>query len=169
MSLSLVPNTNDFSQQSLFRMTFDKLPNVVYMMQQVSIPAVTMGTLTEYTPILDIPRAGDKLQFEPLTLNFIIQENLTNYIEIFNWMVGLGKPQSTDQHKQFLAENNNNRYSDATLTILTNKYNPLMNLKFVDCWPSNIGALNYDSTITESTPVTTSVTINYAYFTVEAV
>ena len=34
------------------------------------------------------------MQFDDLTLRFMIDENLENYMEIQNWMRGLGFPES---------------------------------------------------------------------------
>jgi hypothetical protein len=167
--MPVTPTTYDLTNPALFKLTFDRLPNVVYTSQQVALPGVTMGERIQPTPTLDIRRPGDKLTFEPLNLNFLVQEDLGNYIEIFNWMTGLGNPQTTDQYKSFLAAQDNKKYSDAILTILTNKYNPLAKVKFVDCWPVSISPLNYDTTVTVATPIVATVTINYSYYTIEAV
>ena len=41
-----------------------------------------MGEGTYATPLKDIPILGDKLTYEDLTITFIVDENLENYIEM---------------------------------------------------------------------------------------
>ena len=42
----------------------------------------------------DLPIPGDKMEFEDLNVRFLVDENLENYMEIQNWMRGLGFPES---------------------------------------------------------------------------
>lgn len=163
------PSTYDFSNAALFRMTFsNRLPNLVYESFSVSLPGISLGEVIQPTPLLDLKVPGDKINFEPLIFNFIVQENLANYIEVYNWMVGLGKPQSTDQRKTFVnASNNKNVYDDATLLILSNKNNPVVKVKFANCWPTALSPLTYDASISDATPLTADVTFNYHYYEFE--
>jgi hypothetical protein len=45
----------------------------------------------------DIELPGDKLIFGDLTLRFLVDEDLENYLEIQNWMRGLGYPESLQE------------------------------------------------------------------------
>ena len=165
--MSFTPGSSDRSLQPLFKLTFDKLPNVAYTSYSVSLPAVSLNQILQPTPFRDRPIPGDKLNFEPLTLNYIVQENLANYLELYNWMKGIGRTTDTEDYKNYKALNQN-QYSDGQLVILSNKYNPLVKVTFVDCWPTNIGTLTYDAQASEAVTITSDVTFNYSYFKVEA-
>jgi len=168
------PASFDQTNPALFRLIFNKFPNVEYLSYSVNIPGVSLGEIIQPTPLLDLRLPGDKLTFDPLTLNFIVQENLANYIEIYNWMFGIGHPQSLDSYKSIArsSPNNSNRvniYSDATLFILSNKQNPIAKVTFVDVYPTALSPLQYDASVTDVTPITTDVTLNYSYYKLEAI
>jgi len=168
------PSSFDQTNPALFRLIFNKFPNVEYLSYSVNIPGVSLGEIIQPTPLLDLRLPGDKLTFDPLTLNFIVQENLANYIEIYNWMFGIGHPQSLDSYKSIArsSPNNSNRvniYSDATLFILSNKQNPIAKVTFVDVYPTALSPLQYDASVTDVVPITTDVTLNYSYYKLEAI
>lgn len=172
--MAFSPSSNDFTNPALFRLTFKKFPNIDYLSYNVIVPGVSLGEIIQPTPLLDLRLPGDKLTFDPLTLNFIVQENLANYIEIYNWMFGIGHPQSLDSYKSIVRSSptNSNRvniYSDAILYILSNKQNPIAKVTFVDTYPTALSPLNYDASMTDVVPITTDVTINYSYYILEAI
>jgi len=172
--MSFNPSSFDQTNPALFRLIFNKFPNVEYLSYSVNIPGVSLGEIIQPTPLLDLRLPGDKLTFDPLTLNFIVQENLANYIEIYNWMFGIGHPQSLDSYKSIArsSPNNSNRvniYSDATLFILSNKQNPIAKVTFVDVYPTALSPLQYDASVTDVVPITTDVTLNYSYYKLEAI
>lgn len=167
--MAFVPSTLDFSTPSLFKLVFDRIPSVEYTAHSLSLPGISLPEIRVPTPILNYPTYGDKLNFDPFTINFLVQADLSNYLEIQNWMYGLGKPQSTDQYAAYKQANNDSLVSDATLLVLSNKYNPLQIIRFVDCWPTSLGALNYDAQITAVNPLTVDASFMYSYYTVENV
>ena len=167
--MAFVPSTLDFTNPALFKLVFNRIPNVEYTAHTLSLPGINLPEIRVPTPILNYPIYGDKLNFDPFNISFLVQSDLSNYLEIQNWMYGLGKPESTDQYAAYKAANNNNLLSDATLLVLTNKYNPVQMVKFYDCWPTSLGTLNYDSQITAVNPLTVDASFMFSYFTVEAI
>jgi hypothetical protein len=71
-----------------------------------------------------IPVPGDQIQFEDLTLQFLVDENMENYLEIHNWIYSLGYPKSVDQFGDLIRADDNQfvidnlrQFSDGTLTV----------------------------------------------------
>lgn len=164
----------DTSNPALFKLVFNKFPNVEYWSYSVNVPGVTLGEAIQPNPFLDLKLPGDKLTFDPLILNFIVQENLANYIELFNWIFNIGHPEDLASYKSIARADESksiksNLYSDATLFILSNKHNPIVKVKFIDVYPTALSPLTYDASITDVTPITTDVTLNYSYYKLEAV
>jgi hypothetical protein len=162
----------DLTNPALFQLTFDKIPDVTYYSYSVNLPGVTLGEAIQPTPFHDHKVPGDKLTFDPLVVNFIVQENLANWLQIFDWMVGLGHPESLDQTRAWARKNPNisvkqNRKSDAQLIILSNKSNPILKVTFQDAFPISLSPLTYDASITDSTPISTDATFSYTYYTIE--
>jgi hypothetical protein len=44
-----------------------------------------------------LPTPGDIIEFGDLSLRFLVDENLENYMEIQNWIRGLGFPENLQQ------------------------------------------------------------------------
>jgi len=162
----------DQSNPALFKLSFNKFPNVEFWSYSVNLPGVTIGEVIQPTPILDLKLPGDKLTYDPLVLNFIVQENLANYIELYNWLFAIGHPMDLGQYRTKVRENpslseKQNKYSDAQLIILSTKFNPIVKVTFIDTWPLSLSPLTYDSSISDVTPITTDVTLNYSYYKIE--
>ena len=157
----------DNANASLFKLQFSRFPNVQYSVFQVILPGITFGESVQPTPIYDIRLPGDKVVYDPLVVSFIVQENFENYFELVRWMYGLGKPMTTEQRRSL--EKKNERYSDAILTILTNKRNPLFNLKFTNCWPTSLSAITLDATVADAAPIVADVTLYFTHMESERI
>ena len=55
-------------------------------------------------------------------------------------------------------------FSDATLSILTSKNNPVTEVRFSDCFPLSLSALQYDQQATDTTYLTATVTFDYKLY-----
>ena len=55
-------------------------------------------------------------------------------------------------------------YSDATLTILSNKNNPLIEVRFSDLFPVSLSALNYDNAATDVDYLTAQISFRYKLY-----
>jgi hypothetical protein len=162
-------NNKNFLGPSGFRLVFDRLPNVVYFSQSTSIPSITLGTITVSSPILDYPIPGEKLTYSPFDVTFRVDENMENYLEIMNWLVGLGSPQTTETRRLLTAKMFNGIYSDATLVILSSKYNPNLRVKFHNMFPETLSELRFETTDPDVTYLQATASFRYSLFTVERV
>ena len=66
---------------------------------------MTLGSAVQSTYLKDIPVPGDKLRYEDLTINFMVDEELENYIQIYQWMTSLGYPQSVAHYSELQTKN----------------------------------------------------------------
>ena len=70
-----------------FRLLIDKVPTVEYYVQSCNIPGMSFTETTSATGIgLDAFFPGDKVSFETLDISFIVDEDLENFKEIYDWM-----------------------------------------------------------------------------------
>ena len=158
-------------------------------MSSVNIPGISLGSDEQATPLLDLPYPGDKLTYENLTMTFLVDENLENYREVHGWLVGLGFPRDHTEFKN-LADSGDDRfpgssaqiseepglggkfqpakeggiYSDATLTVLTNKNNPVTEIRFRDVFPTSLSGLSYDQQASDVDYLSTDITFKYKYY-----
>jgi len=157
--LETQPTNLNFLGQNGFKFAIKKLPGVNYFCQGATIPAVSMNAVQSPTPFASVPRPGDRITYEPLSIIFKVDEDLKNYFEIQKWLEGLGHPDSLDQTRQ-LSRTNNNSFlaktrpegyyttfmSDAVLSILTSAKNVNKNILFLDLFPLSLSELNFETT-----------------------
>lgn len=165
------PSTDlSFLSTTGFKLQIDRLPNVSFFAQSLTLPGVSLGALEQPTTLSTIAIPSDKLTFEPLVVNFVVDGEMNNWYEVFKWMRGLGHPEN---HEQYTTENNRGfpeqselerNYSDATLFVLGSNNVPIKTFKFVDCFPTNIGGIEFATTNTDVQYATASVTLEYSYF-----
>lgn len=164
----------DTTNPALFKFTIDKLPAVEFFSYSVNIPGITAGEIIHPTPIFDLKIPGDKMTFEPLVVNFIVNEDLSNYREIVTWMSKLYKFPSTDQYKALVTDKPDlshamNKYATAHMYILTNKLNPIVDISFFNVFPIALSPLTYDASISDPTPITTDATFNYTHYEIKSI
>jgi len=183
------PTKTDYASPTQFKFNIIKLPKVEYFCTAVNIPAVSLPTRTFQTPLVDIPLPGDKLDFSNIEMSFLVDENLENYQEIFGWLSGLGFPTDNKQYRDLLraggdrfptssganlstdpgkvkygATSQGAVYSDATLTILTSKNNPVTEVRFTDIYPVSLSGLNYTQQATDVDYLTATVSFQYRQY-----
>ena len=93
------PTKLDYASPTQFKFNIIKLPKVEYFCTAVNVPGISLGFVSQQTPMKDIPLPGEKLTYQDLTMTFLVDENLQNYQEIHGWLVGLGFPEGYVQHK----------------------------------------------------------------------
>ena len=60
-------------------------------------------------------------------------------------------------------------YSDATLTILSNKNNPIVEVRFEDIFPVSVGALSFTQQATDVENLTADVSFRYKIYTINKI
>lgn len=176
------PTVYNYLRPNAFRFTIKDLPNVAYTCQSANLPSLQLGFASQPTPFLDIPTIGDKNAFGDFTIRFLIAEDMSNYIEIFEWLIALGFPNDYNDYKSFTGERlsrfpffKNSRgntdsiaYSDGTLTILDSNNVPKTNILLKDLFPVSIEALDFDVTSTSVEYFIGIASFKYRTFTIEA-
>ena len=147
-----------------FDISFSRLPAVQYFCQRISLPTVVLGETNEPTPFLNLPIEGDTLTFEALSLSFIVDEDLQNYREIYNWLTALGFPRDYGQFaalEEPSSGTEETKYSDLTIVLHTNKSNPNYRIRFTDCFPTSLSSIQFDATPTGMDPIVVDATFNF--------
>ena len=164
LSESQPTNLNQLNVVS-FDVSFSRMTAVQYFCQRISLPTVVLGETNEPSPFMNLPLEGDTLTFEALSLSFIVDEDLQNYIEIYNWLTALGFPREYSQfailQEPSAASKTLSKYSDLTLVIHTNKSNPNYKIKFTDVFPTSISSIQFDATPTGMDPIVVDATFNF--------
>ena len=158
-------NLNQFNAVS-FEVNISRIPHVEFFCQRISIPSVVLGEAFQPMPFMNLPVEGDTLTFEPLNLSFILDEDLKNYQEIYNWMTALGFPREYGQFASLKessldAGEYDSMFSDMTIMLLTNKSNPNYEISFTDAFPTSLSGVQLDVTQQALDPIVVDVTFNF--------
>ena len=158
-----------------FKFTINRSPKVTFFGNSVNIPGLTLGIANQPSYLKDIDLPGDKIIFDDLNLRFLVDENLENYMEMQNWIRGLGYPESLSEIYDFQNSNKNlqqpdssqlNLYSVATLVVLSSNQVSNFKVKFKDVFPYNLSALQFDSSDTDIQYFTADVSFKYTIYNI---
>ena len=181
------PSIMDYASPVQFRFKCSKLPKVEFFCQSANIPGIGLGTASMPTGLKDIPIPGDKVTYQDLAISFLVDENLENYKEIHDWIIGLGAPQNHTQFSDLRATSSDRfpgtsssnaitgqatadplpesgMYSDATLTILNSKNIAVTEIRFHNIFPTSLGALSYNVQASDVNYLQTAVDFSYMYY-----
>lgn len=142
------PINKNFLSRVGFKFGIKKLPNTNFFVQSVNVPGRKLGYAPLPNPFKKLPIAGDHLEYNDFAVTFKVDEDFQNYIEIYNWMNGIGFPDSYEQHRRLVAApamSGEGIYSDGTLLIYSSSRNPSMEIVFTDMFPHSISDLVFDS------------------------
>lgn len=147
------PNTYNHLDNVKFKFQIHRCPNVNYWMQSVQLPSMQLEQSTLPGMRRDVPVPGSKVEFETLIVNFIVDQNLDNYYEVYKWF----------QQIQVASEISE-MVSDCSLHFLDGNNNVNRTIDFVGAYPLLMTELALNSDDSDTVPVTCSVSFNYRYF-----
>ena len=164
----------NFLQPTGFRFQVSRIPNASYFGNSVNIPSLTLGTTVQPNYLRPLPTPGDIIDFEDLTFGFLVDQNLQNYMEIQNWIRGLGFPESLDEIYDLQSDTEGvprpdlqsgmNIYSDGTLIVYDSQNNPNFKIKFKNLFPYSLSTIQFDATVTDLQYFTAEVSFKYSIY-----
>lgn len=111
------------------------------------------------------------MTYDTLAVNFMVDEKMSNYLAIHDWIVAMGFPKDYNQYISWQNKDNSpffselaKNYSDGTLSILGSNNVAIQNITFVDLIPISLGALQFTSTSEDVAYITCEIQFEYNYF-----
>ena len=154
-----------------FKFSLKRSPGAAFFCNQANIPSLDLGTAVQPSYLKDIDVPGDKIQFGDLSIRFLVDEDLVNYMELQNWIRGLGFPESLkefdDLEKEAISSvvpDGDNIYSDGTLQILSSNLVAKFNVNFKDLFPVSLSTITFDATDTDIDYFTAEATFKYTIY-----
>ena len=188
----------DYATSTQWRLAFNRIPKTTWFCTAANIPGITLGESTFPTPMADMFITGDKLTFDTLSITFIVDEELQNYRELWDWIVVIGAPKQHPQWTEALSKGDGltktfsavgsddvltsraaavqkatssekNLYSDATLIVYSSKNQPKVNVQFKEMFPTSLSGLDYSQEATDVEYFKATATFRYLYYEFETV
>ena len=154
-----------------FKFTLAKYPKVSFFSNSARIPELSLGTAIQASYLKDIDVPGEKLTFGDLTVRFLVDENLKNYMAVHNWLKGIGFPETPQQFKDQTTDSDGLRdekevFSDGSLHILNSNFQDVAIVKFNDLFPVGLTSLEFDATETDINYFTAEVVMRYTVYSI---
>ena len=156
------PETNNLMLNTYFRFNMTKVPFVTYFCQRVNVQSFGLEAIEQPTSYgARIFKAEDAYNYEDLQIEFIVDENMKNWVERHDWLRTCA---NLKDRKEF--ESRDVHSTNAELVILNSAYNPIKVVEFTNIIPTSIGQIQFDSTTTDPEPISTTATFRFDYYDV---
>lgn len=150
--MSLTSNKNFLSPNG-FRLVIDKdeFANIEYFCINSALPPVAATPINQSFRNFQNSFSGEKVEYSPLEIRYMVTERMENYIELFNWLVGNSQSKTVTT-------------ADIILTVLSSNNNMVRQIKFVDAFPTALGQIDFHTQNTDVEYVIADATFNYNSF-----
>ena len=160
-ALQNLPSNISYLSPIGFRFTLSNFPEVTYFCQAANIPGISLAGVDFPTPMKNIQFSGDEVSFEELAIRFVVDENLKNWLSIYDWIIGMGIPDKKSAEKYKKLKNEIKLVADATLAVLTSNMNVQMEVRFLNMFPLSLSGISFDSSAADVDYVIADVTFQY--------
>ena len=152
-----------------FKFNLSKFPKVDFFSNSARIPELNLELARQASYLKNIDIPGERLTYGDFTLRFLVDENMENYISVYNWLKGLGFPESTQEFRDLTTDKDGIRdpkeaFCDGTLRILNSNYREVAKVKFNDLFPTSLTSLDFDATNTDIQFFTAEATFKYTIY-----
>ncbi len=161
----------NFLSPAGFLFNITKEPKVSFFCTSASIPSMSFETTEQPSYLKDIDVPGEKIEYENLSVRFLVDEDLRNYMAIHNWMTGIGYPESLGDFKTEVTKSDgsrdlNQQFSDGSLTIQNSNYRTSAIVRFKDLFPIALTSLEFDTGVTDIQYFTAEATFKYLVYNI---
>ena len=155
-----------------FRFSLKRSPKITYYVQSAVLPSLTAGFASVPTPFHSLHFSPDKLEYGEFTLTFRVDEDMSSYLEIYNWLIGMTFPDNFTQYENLTTRKQGDTsgiYSDATLSILNSAKKVNIEVEFHDLFPISLSEITMDVRSTDITYVEATASFKYKSFDITVI
>ena len=157
--------TNEsYLQPISFQFSCPKTPTLNYFVQSVQIPGVESAAAFQPTALINSPLPGQDFTYQPLIVSFIIDENMNNWLEVYNWLIST---KATDRFDRVVEPAD--QFADASILVMNNKMQAIRRIEFSRMFPTNLTEIQFDSANTDPGPILATATFAYTYYEVSEI
>jgi len=157
------PSNTNFLLSTGFRFVLQRTPSLTYFCQSCNLPDFSFGQIEQPSRFIPVKHPGRGYDYGDLQIGFLVDEDMTNYLEIYNWMRSIG---NVEDHGDYL-EKTTDHFSDASITILNSAMKPNLTVNFKNIFPKSLSGIDFNSTADDTEPIIVSATFAYTSFEVE--
>lgn len=156
------PNNTNLLQPTKYILTFPEVSDTVYFCQKANLPGVSLGVALQSTPNLDLFHSGTKLSYNTFDVTFLVNEEMTAWLQIYKWMVDLSSVENTYSRRKESTK-------QAVLTVMSNVNTPKLRIKFSNPFPMSLSDLDFDTTLSADEHMLATASFRYEWFDIEKI
>lgn len=113
---------------------FDKLPNVAFKTKSITLPSISLPASSISTPNRTMSLPSNRIMYDPFTLSYLLDSDLSNYLEIYSWLTSQAQIGPT--------------MSNASVFFLDNEERQVAVMQMINAFPINLESptLSVDNT-----------------------
>ena len=160
----LTENFN-YLQPTSFKLTVDRknYPNLEFFCQSFVHPGMLLNAVEiPYKKIQSIPFIGDKLTFNELQANILLDEDMKSYDDMYSWMRRILDVGNITAYQA--SQGSPPSMADMTLTILSSHNNKTRQVRYIDCIPTALTDIQFESTAGGESFIFFGASFRFSYF-----
>jgi hypothetical protein len=162
----------DLLQSAKFLFSIPRLTSTQFFCQSVNVPGISTQNTIQSTPFVDLNIPGDKVVYDPLTIEFLLDEELQSWLAVHDWIRGIGKVKEFDEYKNLdkLSRYSQTvkypQYAEAELISLSASNNQKIKFHFIDLFPISLSRIDFDVRVGSEKTMTSSATFKFKRYDV---
>lgn len=137
-----------------FYIIVNRMPETLFYVQSAAIPGITISPVQRATGMNFIFLPGETMEIDDITMTFIVDKNLKNYLEMHHWIREATVTSSPELRERF--------FGRIILFTLTNHFNPNIVMTFTQAFPYSLSAINLDLTADSSSAIIATVMFKFS-------
>ena len=155
-----LPDNLSYLAPTQFELLIKKLPNTKYFSTGVNVPSVSVAEVQQPTNLgRNVLIPGDKINFGEITVTFIVDENMENWTELYQWMSQITSSTDPEKYRSLVGAarradlpydgsgDPDAVYSDMTIVVTTAANNPNRYIRIQGAFPTSLGEITMDTTV----------------------
>lgn len=167
MTLQLPQNTNFLNPQN-FKLVLKRAPLLEFFVISIETPDMMLMSVDIGTQFVPIKTTETHVSYSQMTVQFLIDEKMNNYNEIYDWINRRGFPYSYDEYRSISHEKQESgRWIDTDITVLVEDSNHKAIAQFVliDAHPVSLTGIRLNTTDNDIRPASATVVFDFTRLT----
>lgn len=131
-------------------------PTVSANITDVILPGMSVNVVRQPTPFRQLPMASGSIQYEPLVIEFIVDEDMVAWNEIVSWIKSIGSAEGFESYSAMTTH-----AYDIQINALTNKNNLNVCYTFEGAFPVSLSSIKF--TTQDNGVIYLSAIVNFEY------
>lgn len=159
-------SSENYIYPTYYRFIIAEMPKLEYSVTKVTLPSFGYDSpLEQNNRFTLIKHPGNRIVFGPLELDFLVDENMDNWLEISNW---IKRTSVADDYAEVL-ENTKKHFTQGTLLITNSAMVPNLEVTFYNMFPISITGFEFNSGVQDLTPWSSTVSFAYDYYDIKKI